>query len=264
MTAIPLGRTPRVTPLFDGIWQIMGVARAAHAYLVRGTRRTVLVDTGLPSSFEGICAALATLGLTPGDLDLVVLTHEHIDHAGSAPQLAKHCPVAAHRLAARKLSLHDEFTMINKAFPEQPTEVGDFEIDIVLEEGCRIEAGGGRTLHVLHTPGHCSGSICLLDAGHRALISADTIMAGGVVGGVLGSGNVADYIASLERLALLRIEHLLPGHGRVSHSALADIDTGLKRLHGILDDSQALFSLLRETDRGFDDVVRSLRELNSL
>ena len=46
--------------------------------------------------------------------------------------------------------------------------------------------------------------------------------------------------------------------------SLEDIDTGLKRLHGILDDSQALFSLLRETDRGFDDVVRSLRELNSL
>lgn len=263
MTPISFERTPRVQALFDGVWQIMGVARAAHAYLVRGTRRTVLVDTGLPSSFDGLCTALATLGLAPDDLDLVVLTHEHIDHAGSAPRLAQHCPVAAHRLAARKLSLQDEFTMMNRAFPGQPALVGDFEIDLVLEDGCRIEAGGGRTLHVLHTPGHCSGSICLLDAGHRALISADTIMAGGVVGGVLGSGNVSDYIASLERLALMRIDHLLPGHGRVSHDADADIGSGLRRLHGLLDDSQALFSLLRETDRGFDDVMRSLRELNN-
>jgi glyoxylase-like metal-dependent hydrolase (beta-lactamase superfamily II) len=260
MSVTALDRPPRVTELLDGIWQIMGVSRAAHAYLVRGTRRTVLVDTGLPASYDGLCSALATLGLAPTDLDLVVLTHEHIDHAGGAPQFARHCPVAAHRLAARKLSLHDEFTMMNKAFA---TGMADFEIDIVLEEGCRIDAGGGRSLHVMHTPGHCSGSICLLDAGHRALISADTIMAGGVVGGVLGSGNVSDYIASLERLALMRIDHLLPGHGRVSHEAAADIASGLQKLHGMLDDSQLLFSLLRETDRGFDDVMRSLRELNS-
>jgi glyoxylase-like metal-dependent hydrolase (beta-lactamase superfamily II) len=261
MTTLTFERPVRVTPLLDGIWQIAGVARAAHAYLVRGSRRNILVDSGLPGSFDGLCAALATLGLAPSDLDLVVLTHEHIDHAGGAPRFARHCPIAAHRLAARKLALHDEFTMMNKAFA---ADMADFEIDLLLEEGCRIDAGGGRTLHVLHTPGHCSGAICLLDAGHRALISADTIMAGGVVGGVLGSGNVSDYIASLERLALLRIDHLLPGHGRISHDAASDIAAGLERLHGLLDDSQALFSLLRETDRGFDDVMRSLRDLNSL
>lgn len=260
MSTVPFERRVRVSPLFDGIWQLIGQARAAHAYLVRGSRRTVLVDTGLPATYDSLCAGLAQLGLAPADLDLVVLTHEHIDHAGGAPQFARHCPVAAHRLAARKLALHDEFTMMNKAFA---TDIADFEIDLLLEDGCRIDAGGGRSLHVVHTPGHCSGSICLLDAGHRALISADTIMAGGVVGGVLGSGNVADYIASLERLALLRIDHLLPGHGRISHDAAVDIAAGLQRLHGLLDDSQALFSLLRETGRGFDDVMRSLRDLNN-
>jgi glyoxylase-like metal-dependent hydrolase (beta-lactamase superfamily II) len=259
MTTVPFARPARVTPLFDGIWQIAGVARAAHVYLVRGTRRTILVDTGLPASFDSICAGLATLGLAPSDLDLVVLTHEHIDHAGGAPHLARFCPIAAHRLAARKLALHDEFAMMNKAFA---ADLGDFEIDLLLEDGCRIEAGG-LSLHVLHTPGHCSGSICLLEPRRRVLFSADTIMAAGIVGGVLGSGNVADYIASLERLAMLRIDHLLPGHGRLSSDADGDIAGGLTRLHGLLDDSQALFSTLRATDRGFDDVMRSLRELNN-
>ena len=87
-------------------------------------------------------------------------------------------------------------------------------------------------------------------------------MASGIVGGVLGSGNAADYIESLERLRTMRIDHLLPGHGKLSNNAAADIDAGLERLHGLLDDSHALFSLLRETDRGFDEVMRSLRELN--
>jgi glyoxylase-like metal-dependent hydrolase (beta-lactamase superfamily II) len=250
----------KVTQCFDGIWQFMGVSRSAHAYLVRGSRRAILIDAGLPDSADWLTACLAELGMRPQDLDLVIVTHEHIDHAGGAPRLAQHCPIAAHRLAARKLALHDEFAMMNKAFA---AEFADFEIDLQLDDGCRIEAGG-VSLHVLHTPGHCSGSICLLEPRRRILFSADTIMASGIVGGVLGSGNVADYIASLERLAMLRIDHLLPGHGRVSAEAAKDIDAGLQRLHGLLDDSHALFSTLRATDRGFDDVLRSLRDLNNL
>ncbi len=248
-----------VVECFEGIWQFVGVSRAAHAYLVRGTRRTILIDTGLPTSVAYLTDCLAGLGMTPADLDLVVLTHEHIDHAGAAPMFARSCPVAAHRLAARKIALRDEFTMMNKAFA---ADLENFEVDLLLEDGCRIEAGG-VSLHVLHTPGHCSGAICLLEPGRRVLFSADTIMASGIVGGVLGSGNVADYIATLERLAILRIDHLMPGHGRISSNADDDIAVGLKRLHGLLDDSQALFATLRETGRGFDDMMRSLRELNN-
>jgi hydroxyacylglutathione hydrolase len=257
---VSIEQRPRVVQCFEGIWQFVGTSRGAHAYLVRGTRRAILIDTGLPNGNDYLVACLAEVGMKPSDLDLVVLTHEHIDHAGGAPLLANFCPIAGHRLAARKLALHDEFAMMNKAFT---ADVRDFEIDVLLEDGCRIEAGG-VSLHVLHTPGHCSGSICLLEPNRRVLFSADTIMAAGIVGGVLASGNVADYIASLERLAILRIENLLPGHGRLSSTAETDIAGGLKRLHGLLDDSQALFSTLRTTDRGFDDVMRSLRELNNL
>ncbi|MEO6928059.1 MAG: MBL fold metallo-hydrolase [Casimicrobiaceae bacterium] len=130
-------------------------------WLVRGTRRNVLIDSGLPTTFDLLCAALADAGLRPDDLDLVVLSHEHIDHAGGAVQLARYCPIAAHRLAANKLALRDEFTVMSRAFAAQ-------------------------------------------------------------------------------------------------------IDAGLEKLHALLDDSHALFSALRDTGRGHDDVMRSLRDLNSL
>lgn len=253
-----MGASGPVVQVFDGVWQIVGVRRAAHAYVVRGSRRTVLVDTGLPGTVDHVVTSLGTIGLAPDDLDLVVLSHEHVDHAGGAPLLATRAPRAAHRLAANKLALRDEFTLMSRAFA---AELADFAVDLLLEDGCRLELGG-VTLHVLHTPGHCSGSICLYEPQRRYLISADTIMASGIVGGVLGSGNVADYIESLERLRTMRIDHLLPGHGKLSNHAAADIDAGLERLRGLLDDSHALFSLLRETDRGFDEVMRSLRELN--
>lgn len=251
---------PRVVEHFPGIWQIVGAQRSAHSYLVRGSRRSVLIDCGLPTTFGYLTECLAEIGLAPSDLDLVLLTHEHIDHAGAALRLADHCPVAAHRLAANKIVLRDEFTMMNRAFA---ADIDAFEIDVMLEEGCRINAGG-VTLHVLHTPGHCSGSVCVYEPAHRILFSADTIMANGVVGGVLGSGNAADYIESLERLANLRVDCLMPGHGRISTTAGDDIQAGMRKLRALIDDSQTLFATLRETGRGHDDIMRSLRDLNAL
>ncbi len=250
----------RVVEHFPGIWQIVGAQRSAHSYLVRGSRRTVLIDCGLPNTFDYLAECLADVGLRPADLDLVLLTHEHIDHAGAALRLAGQCPIAAHRLAANKLVLRDEFTMMNRAFA---ADVEAFEIDLLLEEGCRINAGG-ITLHVLHTPGHCSGSVCVYEPARRILFSADTIMANGIVGGVLGSGNAADYVESLQRLANLHIDYLMPGHGRTSTNAADDLHEGMRKLRALIDDSQALFATMRETGRGHDDIMRSLRDLNAL
>ena len=80
--------TPRVSELAPGIWQFAGVRRSAHAYLLRGRHRTALVDSGLPTTTAYLEACLATIGLAAADPDLLVLTHEHIDHAGGAPFFA--------------------------------------------------------------------------------------------------------------------------------------------------------------------------------
>ena len=248
----------RVLECAPGVFQLAGASRAAHAYLVRGTRRIALVDTGLPGTTGHLVAGLATLGLTPADIDLVVLTHEHVDHAGGAAFFAGSSLIAAHAQAASKLVLADEFSLMNKLFDEA---VQPFEVDILVAEGSVIDLGGLR-LDVIHTPGHCSGSICLYEPSRRLLLSADTIMANGVVGGVLVSGNISDYIASLDRLSRLKVERLLPGHGRISENAEDDIATGRARLVQMLDDSHTLFAALRDTGKGFADIMRSLRDLN--
>jgi hydroxyacylglutathione hydrolase len=251
---------PQVRPVADGVHWIVGSGRAAHSYLLRGSRRTVLVDTGLPTTTAYLAAALATLGLAPEDLDLVLLTHEHIDHSGGAGFFGSHCVVGAHPHAANKLQMADDFSMMSKVFAETARA---FSPDLLLVEGCGIDLGGLH-LDVVHTPGHCSGSICLYESTHRLLISADTIMARGVLGGVVLSGNTSDYISSLQKLQRLRLDKLLPGHGKVSQEPYADLDAGLARLHGMLEDSHALFTAMRDTDQGFDEIARSLRDLNTL
>lgn len=248
----------KVVEVSPGIYHFLGIRRCAHAYLLRGSRRTALIDTGLPSTTDHILQCLTEVGLRRDDIDLVVLSHEHVDHAGGASLFAPHCLIAAHPHAANKLHLADEFALMSRAFDvrSQP-----FEVDLLLVEGSTLDLGG-LTLDVLHTPGHCSGSICLYERARRLLFSADTIMARGVVGGVLNSGNTSDYISSLERLQRLRIDKLLPGHGRISTDAGGDLELGLARLKGLIDDSHTLFSAIRDTEDGFEDILRSLRDLN--
>ena len=66
----------------EGVYRVP--ARAANAYLVEAPRGLVLVDSGLPGSEKGILKAIAKLGKKPSDLKLILLTHRHLDHIGSA------------------------------------------------------------------------------------------------------------------------------------------------------------------------------------
>src|SRR5207248_1363235 len=80
--------------------QIRFKNRAANAYLVRGSSRTVMIDVGLSSNYPHLLASLDHLGVKPDDIDMVVLSHEHRDHIGAAYHFHGRAFIAAHRLAA--------------------------------------------------------------------------------------------------------------------------------------------------------------------
>ena len=85
---------------------------------------------------------------------------------------------------------------------------------------------------VLHTPGHTSSCISLADPERDVLISGDTLMAGGAMGGIFGSGNISDYILSLQRLERLGLGTTLPGHGRASATGKDDAAVAARRAKG--------------------------------
>jgi hydroxyacylglutathione hydrolase len=243
----------------DDVYQIRFKNRAANAYLVRGSSRTIMIDVGLSSNYPHLLTCLNHLDCPPEKIDMVVLSHEHLDHIGAAYHFGGRTFIAAHRLAANKIMLRDDFSMLRKMFNEPNVPIN---VDIWLEEGNLIDLGNFR-LNVMYTPGHTSACITLFDQDKGLLFAADTLMPGGVMGGVFGSGSIADYIQSLERLKGLNSKILLSGHGRLSDTPQDDVRIAIQRSHTLLSDTAQLFDAL-DARSNFEPIMQSVRDLNKL
>jgi hydroxyacylglutathione hydrolase len=243
----------------EDVYQIRFKNRAANAYLVRGSRRTIMIDVGLSSNYPHLLECLHHIDCPPDKIDMLILSHEHLDHIGAAYHFQGRTIIAAHRLAANKIMLRDDFSMLRKMFNEPPVPI---DIDIWLEEGNLIDLGNFR-LTVMHTPGHTSACISLFDPEQGPLFASDTLMPGGVMGGVFGSGSIADYIQSLERLKGLNSTILLSGHGRLSDTPQDDVRIAIQRSHGLLSDTAQLFDAL-DARSNFEPIMQSVRDLNKL
>src|ERR1700755_203588 len=243
----------------DQVYQIRFKNRAANAYLVRGSSRTVMIDVGLSSNYLSLLKCLEYLDCPPENIDMLVLSHEHLDHIGAAWHFSGRTIIAAHRLAANKIMLRDDFSMLRKMFNEPNVPIN---VDIWLEEGNLLDLGNFR-LDVMYTPGHTSACISLFDQDKGLLFAADTLMPGGVMGGVFGSGSISDYIQSLERLKGLNSKILLSGHGRLSDAPQEDVRIAIQRSHGLLSDTAHLFDAL-DARSNFEPIMQSVRDLTKL
>lgn len=134
---------------------------------------TILVDSGYPGSEDTILEKLHEIGGSPEDIRLMVLTHGHAGHAGSAAALRGKtgAKVAVHRLDADKVhegrqgKLHPTgitgrilgLFLGREALSRYPT----FEPDILIDESLELEEYGVRG-RVIHTPGHSPGCVSVL------------------------------------------------------------------------------------------------------
>jgi hydroxyacylglutathione hydrolase len=117
----------------ENVYQIRFKNRAANAYLVRGKYRTIMIDVGLSSNYPALLECLNHLDCPPDKIDMVILSHEHLDHIGAAWHFNEsRTIIAAHRLAANKIMLRDDFSMLRKMFNEPNVPIN---VDIWLEEG---------------------------------------------------------------------------------------------------------------------------------
>jgi glyoxylase-like metal-dependent hydrolase (beta-lactamase superfamily II) len=162
-------------------------------------RAICLVDAGVAGTLAPILAMVGDEGRDPSEVSTLVLTHSHPDHVGGARSIrrATECLVAAH--PAERAWIEDtDLQARERPVPGFPTLVeGPVRVDRLLADGDLVGIGGGRSLAVIHTPGHSPGSISLFLEDEGALITGDAIP---VRGEIPVYDDPAASLASIERL----------------------------------------------------------------
>jgi len=155
---------------------------ASHLILHRG--RAAFVDTGTALSVPNLLAALAAKGVAREQVDWVLLTHIHLDHAGGAGALIEALPnarVAVHPRGAAHIADPSRLIGATRAvYGDAVYErlYGDIrpvpkERLVVTEDGARL-ALAGRWLEFVHTPGHALHHQAIVDHDAGAVFAGDT------------------------------------------------------------------------------------------
>jgi glyoxylase-like metal-dependent hydrolase (beta-lactamase superfamily II) len=182
----------------------------ANVYLVTGAK-PVLVDTGAPGAADRIQKALARQGVNAKDLALILLTHGHFDHAGSAKALRDELgvPIAVHQADAHLVEKGSNGPLValgmEAAFmsPFVSTPWPAFKPDILLDNQSDLSAYG-LDAQLLHTSGHSPGSISLIFPNGEAIIG-DILRGGWLSGAVAPDQPHRPYfLPDMNQLPILR------------------------------------------------------------
>jgi glyoxylase-like metal-dependent hydrolase (beta-lactamase superfamily II) len=232
-----------------------------NAYLIEDSPLT-LVDSGPNSAkaLDELEQALAARGRAIEDIELLIVTHQHMDHFGLASILARRsgAEVAALEALAPFLASYGRQTDLDDSFAEIlmlrhgiPAEI----VTALRAVSAGFRAWGAavdvtrplpadsqltlrdRTLRVLHRPGHSPSDTVFLDESRRILLAADHLIAHISSNPLLArpldaaedySGPrpqaLVTYMASLEKTRAMDLSLVLPGHGRpiTDHVSLID------------------------------------------
>jgi len=234
----------------------LGYPEVAAAYLIVEGDRAAFVDNNTNAAVPRLLASLEEQGLTPEQVEYLIITHVHLDHAGGTSKLAKACPnatVVAHpRAAPHVIDPSKLVASASAVYGEAEFERLYGTIEPVAEARVQVMDDeqtlqfGRRELRFLHTRGHANHHFCIADSASGAIFAGDAF--GLVYPALQGEGLFAfpstsptDFEPELARDSIRRLVDERPSCLYLTHfGAVTDIDTAAGQLTRHLDFAERL------------------------
>lgn len=156
----------------------------AVLYLMEQDGKLAIIETGTQFSVPAVMQIIQQKGLTPEDVEYVIPTHVHLDHAGGAGEFMELCPNAklvVHPAGARhlidpsKLIAGVKAVYGEEAYHRMYGDLKPVPAERVIEAPDHFEIFlNGRKLMFLDTPGHARHHFCIWDETSAGIFTGDT------------------------------------------------------------------------------------------
>lgn len=203
-----------------------------NSYFVGSGDAWTVIDPG-PADERHLQALLAA---APGRIERILVTHTHRDHSPGAAALAA---ATGATVVGCRPEFHDG----------QDTS---FRPDHEPADGERLDCGGA-VLRVIATPGHASNHLCFLLEDEKLLFTGDHVMQGSTVVINPPDGDMAAYLASLDRLRAAPPAWLAPGHGFLVAEPVAVFDALIR--HRLRREQRVVQALARRGQGDLDTLL---------
>lgn len=185
--------------LYGFLWQST-TENNCNSFFVDGTKK-ILIDPGHRHLFQHVRRGLERIGISPEQIDAVLVTHGHPDHLETVGSFGPSTRWAMSRI---------DYEFVMKYLGSRT----DFPLPaFFLQEGELVI--GDTAFQVFLTPGHSPGSVCLFWPEKKALFTGDVVFSQSIGRTDLPGGSGRQLKESITRLAELDVEVLCPGHGDV-------------------------------------------------
>lgn len=193
-----------------------------HPILLWDAEMAVLIDTGFPGQLEDLRVAMQQVGVSLDQLNVVILTHQDVDHIGSLPDILHQCsqPIKVYAHELDQPYIQGELPLLKDSHL-QNLPIG--KVDHILIDGQELPFCGG--IQVIHTPGHTPGHISLYLKQSKTLIAGDSMYS--INGSIQGihiptTPDINTATLSLQKYLDLDIASVVCYHGGLSTSDVSE------------------------------------------